>query len=70
MSPRNAYEEIALKFVILDPAKLAGSPVASSVKSAIGKRNCNSCHVAHFDCEDLRKSGFGGEHTDSNHLLM
>jgi len=20
-------------------------------------------------CEDLKKSGFGGEHTDSNHLL-
>jgi hypothetical protein len=24
----------------------------------------------YFACEDLRKSGFGGEHTDSNHLLM
>jgi hypothetical protein len=23
-----------------------------------------------FACEDLKKSGFGGEHADSNHRLM
>jgi len=26
--------------------------------------------ITYFGCDGRKKSGFGGEHTDSNHLLM
>jgi hypothetical protein len=39
--------------------------------ASILKTSCSESRTQYyFACEDLRKSGFGGEHADSNHRLM